>query len=346
MLMKKRFIIMMLLILSIYDQALWAQSYPVIDMPRVSQGASVTQRIGITDITIRYHRPGIDQRKLHQKSVAPYGQVWRAGANENTLIKVSHGVKIQGKTLPAGTYGLHIIPDKSQWTVIFSRNTSSWGSYHYRSEEDVLRIKAEVSKSPHHQWLTYQFTDIRPQSTTLSLLWGNTRASFDIEVEVPQIVLAHIRNQLRGKSGFFFQSYYYAARFCYTHKINTQEALTWIDRSISRIKTFQNVYIKAKLLAQAGKNKESKALEKEALANATERELIVYGYKFTDEKIKPYAWFDYIVKRFDTWTAYKAQGFVFLYYGDLEKARQSYQTALKKAPQEQKEQIRQILSDI
>src|SRR5262252_1997340 len=110
-----------------------------LNIPRVSQRASVTQRVGLTDITIVYHRPALGGREIWGKTV-PYGKVWRAGANENTVITFSDDVNVEGKPLPAGTYGLHTIPDKDEWTVIFSKNSTSWGSFSYDQKEDALRV--------------------------------------------------------------------------------------------------------------------------------------------------------------------------------------------------------------
>src|ERR1700691_462232 len=111
----------------------------MLDLPRQSQHAVITQRIGITDITINYHRPLANGRQIWGK-LAPYGQVWRAGANENTTIAFSDPVTIEGQALDKGTYGLHMIPGENQWTVIFSKNATSWGAFSYKQEEDALRV--------------------------------------------------------------------------------------------------------------------------------------------------------------------------------------------------------------
>src|SRR5262249_3783013 len=112
-----------------------AQSF-VLDLPRPSQRAQITQRVGITDITITYHRPLVNDRKVWD-ALVPYGKVWRAGANENTTITFSDPVTIEGKALDAGTYGLHMIPTADQWTIIFSKNSTSWGAFTYDQAEDA-----------------------------------------------------------------------------------------------------------------------------------------------------------------------------------------------------------------
>src|ERR1035438_5575313 len=107
----------------------------VMSLPRQSQRATVSQRVALTDITIVYHRPLVGGRKIWG-AMAPYGQVWRAGANENTTIEVSDPVTVEGRALAKGIYGLHMIPSTDSWTVVFSRNATSWGSFSYNASED------------------------------------------------------------------------------------------------------------------------------------------------------------------------------------------------------------------
>ena len=115
-----------------------------LNIPRVSQRGTVSQRIGLSDITIVYHRPEVGGREIWGKTV-PFGKVWRSGANENTTISFTDDVTIEGKPLAAGTYGLHTIPDKDQWTIIFSKNSTSWGSFSYDEKEDALRVTVKPS---------------------------------------------------------------------------------------------------------------------------------------------------------------------------------------------------------
>ena len=133
----------------------------ILDLPRASQHAVVTQRIGITDVTINYHRPVVNKRKVWG-GLVPYGDVWRAGANENTTIAFSDPVSVEGKTLPKGTYGLHMIPGENEWTVIFSKNSTSWGSFTYDQKEDALRVAVKPQSTDFHEALTYDFDDVKP----------------------------------------------------------------------------------------------------------------------------------------------------------------------------------------
>lgn len=317
-----------------------AQNMRPVTLPRLSQKASISQQIGISTISITYHRPLLRKRDMH-KRIAPYGKVWRAGANENTIIELSHATKVAGQDLAAGKYGVHIIPNKDEWTVIFSKNYTSWGSYFYKKEEDALRIKVKPETIAYRESLTYEFTESKAQATTVSLLWGTTKISFDISVDVPAVVVANLRKEMRDLPVYFWQGPYLAAKYCHDNSVNLDEALTWINRSIGIKKNFQNLFTKSQLLAKAGKKDESKATKKDAFDIAQEADLIQYGYAMGKEvtKAQRYEHFAYIVKRFKTWTAYQSQGIVYRYFGEKEKALKSFQMALKKAPKGQKAKL-------
>jgi len=146
-----------------------AQSF-VLDLPAASQRAEISQRIGLTDITIHYHRPLAKDRKIWN-GLVPYGKVWRAGANENTTITFSDPVLIEGKPLAKGTYGLHMIPTADEWTIIFSKNATSWGSFTYDQAEDALRVAVKAQAADLHNALTYEFDQLQPDSTVVELEW-------------------------------------------------------------------------------------------------------------------------------------------------------------------------------
>ncbi len=133
----------------------------VLDLPLRSQYAEVTQRIGVTSITIKYSRPLVNERKIWD-GLVPYGKVWRTGANTNTTISFSEPVVIEGKPLDRGTYGLHTIPNADEWTIIFSRNSTSWGSFTYEQAEDALRVNVKPKAADMHNALTFVFDEILP----------------------------------------------------------------------------------------------------------------------------------------------------------------------------------------
>jgi len=161
---------------------------------RASLKASVTQRLGTdVDITIEYSRPGVKGRKIWGNLV-PYGLApgnkysenkpypWRAGANENTTIEFKKDVLIEGKPMPAGKYGIHMIPSEKEWIIIFSKNNSAWGSFAYKEEEDALRITVTPVKAPHQEWLAYGFEDLAGTSATAYLHWEQLKVPFNIKL--------------------------------------------------------------------------------------------------------------------------------------------------------------------
>src|SRR6266699_970188 len=159
-----------------------AQSF-VLDLPLQSQRAEVSQRIGITDITISYHRPLVNDRKVWD-ALVPYGKVWRAGANENTTITFSDPVQIEGKPLDKGTYGLHMIPNADEWTIIFSKNSTSWGAFTYDQAEDALRVAVKPKVADMHNALTYDFDQLGPDSAVVELAWEKVAVPFKVAVDV------------------------------------------------------------------------------------------------------------------------------------------------------------------
>src|ERR1700734_2598855 len=161
----------------------------MLDLPRQSQHALVMQRIGITDITVNYHRPLANGRQIWGKLV-PYGQVWRAGANENTTITFTDPVTIEGQSLDKGTYGLHMIPGENEWTVIFSKMSTAWGSFSYKQDEDALRVTVKPHAAEFHDALTYDFDDVKPDSTVITLSWDKVAVPFKVVVNVTNIVEA------------------------------------------------------------------------------------------------------------------------------------------------------------
>lgn len=161
---------------------------------RPSLKAGVMQRLGAdTDITIEYGRPGVKGRKIWG-TLVPYGMApgnqysknqpfpWRAGANENTTIELSKDVLIEGQPLAAGKYGLHMIPSEKEWTIIFSKNNSAWGSFSYKQEEDALRVTVTPVAAPFQEWLTFGFEDLAGKSATAVLCWEKLKVPFKISL--------------------------------------------------------------------------------------------------------------------------------------------------------------------
>jgi DUF2911 family protein len=247
-----------------------------LNIPRVSQRGIVTQRIGLTDITISYHRPMVGGREIWGK-IVPYGKVWRAGANENTTITFSDDVTVEGKPLAAGTYGLHTIPDKDQWTIIFSKNATSWGSFSYDEKEDALRVTVKPHAAEAFEALTYTFDDVKPDSAVATLRWEKLAVPFQIGVDVKAVVLRSIKNELRSVGGFTWAGYDEAAQWCLDNNYNLEEALKWEDTSIQNEPRFENWETKSRIYTAMGRKEDADKALATALDKASAIQLYVYA---------------------------------------------------------------------
>src|SRR5437762_9309143 len=180
--------------------ALGASVRADLNLPDVSQLAVIKQRIALTDIKVTYHRPLVNGRKIWG-GLVPLGEVWRAGANENTTIDISDAVTIEGQPLPKGTYGLHMIPTADSWTVIFSKMAGAWGSYSYSQAEDALRVTVKPRPNEMEEALEYEFEDLKPESSTVTLKWEKLAVSFKVAIS-DEATVANIRVQLRGRAQY------------------------------------------------------------------------------------------------------------------------------------------------
>lgn len=327
----------------------FAQAQPQLTLPRKSQAAKVKQKIGLTNIWISYHRPGVKGRTIWGDLV-PYGKVWRAGANENTVIAFSDPVKINGKDLPAGKYGLHMIPTQTDWTIIFSKIYTAWGSYGYDEKNDALRITVTPQSSAHREWLCYQFDNPGENSVEVSLNWEKLRVPFKVVVDVDNVVLASIRNELYGLPQFYWQGWNQAANYCLQKDMNHEEALQWAEKSISMKKTFTNLKTKSGLLAKLGREDKAKSVMDEAMALATEGEMNTYGYQLMnqgkmDKAIKVFQ--SNVKNHPDSWNVYDSLAEAFQKNGNKKMAIKYYSKALKMVKDEnQKNRIASTLKTL
>ncbi len=263
----------------------------VVTTPRVpSPAASVSQTIGISTITVNYSRPSVRGREIWG-SLVPYGwnvqafgagneAPWRAGANENTVIRFSHPATVEGHPVPAGDYGLFFVINKDNTgEVILSKDSKSWGSFWYVAGQDEMRAKIQLRDIPHTELLTYEFGNISRTSAELHLNWEKKQFPVKIEFTVDDIVMANAAEELKGPVGFTWAGYSSAANYALQNKVNTEQGLAWIDKAIATNKSFNTLNIKSGLLKQMGKNDEADKIMADAVAMATENELNQYGYQ-------------------------------------------------------------------
>src|SRR5881398_680356 len=315
-------------------------------LPDVSQAAEVKQRIALTDITLKYHRPLVNGRKIWG-GLVPYGKVWRAGANENTTIEFSDPVSVEGKPLDKRTYGLHMIPNPDSCTVIFSKTNTGWGSYSYEQKEDALRV--EVKPRPLAEMkeaLEFGFEDLKPNSTAATLKWEKLGVPFTVSVNDADQTLQNIRAQLKGRGQFTWQALDEGAQFCLTRKINLDEALRWADASIQNEERFDNLSTKADILKALNRADEAKTSWNHAVEIATAPQLYSYGRRLQSQKQGAEAMeiFQQVAKRFpQTVYGYLAQARIKSAAGDFAGATSDAKQAQAAAPTDAQKQSIQAL---
>jgi len=266
-----------------------------------NQKASVSQWIGLVEVNVTYNAPkvtapdGTDRTGKIWGQLVPYGMAnlgfgtcgdqcpWRAGANENTVFRVSDDVKIEGQPLAAGSYGLHMIPGQEEWTIIFSKNSTSWGSFSYTAAEDALRVKVKPKKCEYNHWLTYDFTERLPDRATVALRWENLEIPWTITVDnANELYVAKLRQQLRNAPGFNSEGWQEAAKFCLDQKTNLKEALGWAQNAVSLPyigqENFNTLQTLADLQAANGMAADADATMQKALEHPTARPIDLHQY--------------------------------------------------------------------
>ncbi|MDP2385456.1 MAG: DUF2911 domain-containing protein [Bacteroidota bacterium] len=261
--------------------------------PGDNRKAMVGERIGITDVTINYDRPGVKGRegKIYGTDVVyegftdiskEYGTStnapWRAGANENTTIEFSTAVKVEGKDLPAGKYGFFVAYGKEECTVIFSKDNAVWGNFFYNEKNDALRVKVKtVTLDKSVEWLKYEFINQTKNSATIALQWEKVMIPFKVEVDLIKTQLDEYTQALKTDKGFAWQSWIEGVNFCLKNNVNTEEALKWCDVALQFDKNFQILIAKAQVQEKLGKQAEADVLKKEAFPMASMDDLHNYG---------------------------------------------------------------------
>jgi len=270
----------------------FAQQPPLAIKPiRPSQKASVMQTIGVTDITITYSRPAVKGRTIFADApasmeerakgeatldnqnerkpgepIVPYNHVWRAGANEATMFQVTDDVLINGQPLKAGTYSMHTVPGKDEWTIIFNSDAGQWGSFTYDNKKDVLRVKTKPqAASDNQEWLMYSFDPVTDNSATVNIRWEKLRVPFTVEVKdvkalwrqkADALIAANPTNEVLPLQ----------VANTYANDKNFDEALKFVDQSIKVKQTFRNLSAKARVLYAAGRKDEAFKVADQAIA--------------------------------------------------------------------------------
>jgi tetratricopeptide (TPR) repeat protein len=263
--------------------------------------AMVGERIGLTDVTIHYNRPGVKGREgkiwgdlIHTGfSDLGFGSSrsapWRAGANENTTIEFSTDVMIEGKSLPAGKYGFFIAYDQSEPTLIFSKDANAWGSFFYDEKQDALRVKVKPQSLDRSvEWMKFEFMNETENSAVIALQWEKLSIPFKVETDLEKTQLEVFREELKTDKGFNWQAWDAAAQWSLQHNVNLQQALQWADTASGRTFGGNNFFrpqaTKAQILAKLGRGKEADDVMKAALPLANMQDLHLYGRTLLQQK--------------------------------------------------------------
>lgn len=323
-----------------------------------NQKASVTQSIGLVKVTVDYSSPrvhfqGQDRTGKIWGELVPYGLhdlgfndckqcPWRAGANENTVFTVSHDVKVEGKPLPAGAYGLHMIAGKETFTVIFSKNSASWGSYWYDPKEDALRVDVKPVAGEFREWLTYEFLEREPGKATLALLWENLRVPVTISLDDPDApYFATVRDELRGAAGFDSKSLRAAAQWALGTGKNLDEALGWARRAADTAtggeESFATLSTLGLLESATGKTAEGDKTLQRAIDHPTANPIQVHQLgrqlQAQGKKAEALKVFEANAKRFpDEWPVHVGLARGYSAVGETKKALEHAKKALAQAP--------------
>jgi len=276
------------------------------DFPRPSQKASVMQRIGVTDVTITYSRPGVKGRKIwgdplpgqtakgeatlddgeNRPADAPvvsYGHVWRTGANEATQFVVTDDVSINGQKLAAGSYSLHTIPAKDEWTIVFNGTSNQWGSFDYDAAKDTLRVKAKPQwVNDNQEWLEYSFDPVTDDSAQVNIRWEKVSVPFTVKVpDVAATTMAHLKNAVSTAKPDDWRTPLRAANYLLSNQNPADDAqgMAWLEQSIKVKETFQNLATKATALYKAGKKEEAIALGEQAVQKGKTDKVDTAGFE-------------------------------------------------------------------
>lgn len=227
----------------------WLPAVAQLRLPQPSPAATITQTIGLTPVTIKYHAPGVKGRAVWGELV-PFNQVWRTGANEATLITFPDPVTINGEALAAGTYSLFSLPERlDSWLVIFNKDTTLWGTEGYSAAADALRVKAQASPDSFYETFQFAFSDLTPEAGTLSFCWEKQRVAVKIEVDTNKKALLLLQEDLKKAKADDWELYAQAANYLIQKDTEHELALAWLDKSITIQDNFYNNWLKAQLLA-------------------------------------------------------------------------------------------------
>lgn len=236
-----------------------------VTVPQVSPRASISQTIGLTDVTISYSRPGVKDREIWG-GLVPLDEIWRTGANAATTIELSHDARVGGEAVPAGKYALFTIPGEKEWTVILNSDWDQSGASRYDEKKNVASFRVKPRTGPMQEWMAFHVPDVSGDAATFELAWEKIRIPIRVEVDTRKITLDAVRAEL-ARMGRWVEPYR-GANWAFSQGVVDEETLGWIDQSIGLSETWWNLSLKARMLAAAGRHAEALVVAERALAMA------------------------------------------------------------------------------
>lgn len=236
-------------------------------LPRVSPGATVTQTIGLTDLTVTYSRPGVKNRVIWG-GLVPYDTLWRTGANEATTFTTTDPIQFGGQSLPAGGYALFTIPGKDEWTVIVNSEKNQNGAFNYHKDKDVMRLTVKPTEAEPQEWMEFSFEDLTPTSANLVLRWEKLRLAVPIVVDANGKALASARKAIASLKSDDWRTPMQAANFCLTNEVAMDEGQKWLEKSLAIQTNYNNLSLQARWQMKLGRKDDAIKTAEKALAAA------------------------------------------------------------------------------
>ncbi len=327
---------------------LHAQNYRL-DLPWDSPRASVSQVVGLTTLSVDYGRPGVNGRVIWG-GLVPWDTVWRAGANVNTVLASTSAFTFGGTTLPAGRYGVFMIPGHEQWIVILSHQANAWGAFSYTPTEDAVRITVTPKATDFVERLAYSLDDPTPKAATLTMRWEKLAVSVPVEINRDVVVLDSLKSQLRNFPRFWGAAWEQAAGWALNNTSNLDLAEIWADTAVALTPNFATFNLKARILDRRGMTAQADSLRRAHLATASEAELNAYGYQLLNQKRNSEAIAIFVrntKEHPDSWNTWDSLGEAYAATGDKAKAVTNYQKAFSLTTDPtQKKRIEGILAGL
>ena len=228
-----------------------------VQLPQPSPGVTVAHDLGISRVTVAYHRPAVKGRRIWGELV-PYDKVWRLGANEATTIELSHPAKVAGRDVPPGKYALFAIPSANEWTLILNKKNQQWGAYFYDAKDDLLRFTVKPEAAEFREWFDIDLAPVSDREMRVNVMWDKVRVPFSIEFDTKNLVWSQIESALAkaGTTADDWETWHKAARWALDNNERLDEALTWVDKAMAK-ESFWNYELKGRILHQMGRTAEA-----------------------------------------------------------------------------------------